>query len=449
MGKKGIKIATIGGGSSYTPELIEGFILRKDQLPIKEIWLVDIEEGKEKLEIVGNLAKRMVENAGLDWEIHLTLDRRAALENADFVTTQFRVGLLDARIKDERIPLSHGILGQETNGAGGIFKAFRTIPVILDIVKDMKELCPNAWLVNFTNPSGMVTEAVLKYGNFEKVVGLCNVPIGHNIRESSLIGKNPDELYFQYAGLNHHHWHKIYDKDGTDLTPIVMEKMFSMKESELENIHFEPFFEEQIKDLGMLPCGYHRYYYLTDDMLKEELKEFEKNQTRAETVKKLEEELFELYKNPDLKVKPEQLSKRGGAHYSDAACELICSIFNDKRTDMVVSTRNSGALADLPYDCVVEVSSIITASGPKPITFGKFKPAMRGMVQLMKAMEEVTIEAAVTGDYGKALQAFTINPLIPSGKIARTLLNEMLIAHKKHLPQFKEVIEKIEDGELK
>ncbi|SKA90157.1 6-phospho-beta-glucosidase [Clostridium sp. USBA 49] len=449
MGKKGIKIATIGGGSSYTPELIEGFILRKDQLPIKEIWLVDIEEGKEKLEIVGNLAKRMVENAGLDWEIHLTLDRRAALENADFVTTQFRVGLLDARIKDERIPLSHGILGQETNGAGGIFKAFRTIPVILDIVKDMKELCPNAWLVNFTNPSGMVTEAVLKYGNFEKVVGLCNVPIGHNIRESSLIGKNPDELYFQYAGLNHHHWHKIYDKDGTDLTPIVMEKMFSMKESELENIHFEPFFEEQIKDLGMLPCGYHRYYYLTDDMLKEELKEFEKNQTRAETVKKLEEELFELYKNPDLKVKPEQLSKRGGAHYSDAACELICSIFNDKRTDMVVSTRNNGALADLPYDCVVEVSSIITASGPKPITFGKFKPAMRGMVQLMKAMEEVTIEAAVTGDYGKALQAFTINPLIPSGKIARTLLNEMLIAHKKHLPQFKEVIEKIENGELK
>lgn len=449
MGKKGIKIATIGGGSSYTPELIEGFILRKDQLPIKEIWLVDIEEGKEKLEIVGNLAKRMVENAGLDWEIHLTLDRRAALENADFVTTQFRVGLLDARIKDERIPLSHGILGQETNGAGGIFKAFRTIPVILDIVKDMKELCPNAWLVNFTNPSGMVTEAVLKYGKFEKVVGLCNVPIGHNIRESSLIGKNPDELYFQYAGLNHHHWHKIYDKDGTDLTPIVMEKMFSMKESELENIHFEPFFEEQIKDLGMLPCGYHRYYYLTDDMLKEELKEFEKNQTRAETVKKLEEELFELYKNPDLKVKPEQLSKRGGAHYSDAACELICSIFNDKRTDMVVSTRNNGALADLPYDCVVEVSSIITASGPKPITFGKFKPAMRGMVQLMKAMEEVTIEAAVTGDYGKALQAFTINPLIPSGKIARTLLNEMLIAHKKHLPQFKEVIEKIENGELK
>jgi len=451
MKKDRIKIVTIGGGSSYTPELIEGFILRQAQLPIKEIWLVDIKEGKEKLEIVGSLAKRMVEKAGLDWEVHLTLDRRAALKDADFVSTQFRVGLLEARIKDERIPLSHGIIGQETNGAGGMFKAFRTVPVILDIVKDMKELCPDAWLVNFTNPSGMVTEAVLKYGNFEKVVGLCNVPIGHNTNESKLIDKTPDDLYFQYAGLNHHHWHKVFDKQGNDLTSLIMDKIFSESDSKktVENIPQIPFFEEQIRDLGMLPCGYHRYYYLTDDMLNEEIEDYKKNETRAEKVKKLESELFELYKDPNLKEKPEQLTKRGGTHYSDAACELISSIFNDKRTDMVVSTRNNGALADLPYDCVVEVSSIITGAGPKPINFGKFKPAMRGMVQLMKAMEEVTIEAAVTGDYGKALQAFTINPLVPSGKIARTLLNEMLVAHKEHLPQFKETIKKIENGELK
>ena len=153
MKKKKIKIVTIGGGSCYTPELIEGFIKRKDELPIKELWLVDIEEGKEKLEIVGAMAQRMVKAAGLDWKVNLTLDRRKALKGADFVSTQFRVGLLDARIKDERIPLSHGIIGQETNGAGGMFKAFRTIPVILDIIDDMRELCPNAWLVNFTNPS--------------------------------------------------------------------------------------------------------------------------------------------------------------------------------------------------------------------------------------------------------------------------------------------------------
>ncbi|MEO2682512.1 6-phospho-beta-glucosidase, partial [Clostridium butyricum] len=177
MNKK-IKIVTIGGGSSYTPELIEGFIKRYHELPVGEIWLVDIESGKEKLEIVGNLAKRMVKKAGVPIDIHLTLDRREALKDADFVTTQIRVGQLDARNKDERIPLSHGVIGQETNGAGGMFKAFRTIPVILDIDKDMSQLCPNAWLINFSNPAGMVTEALLKYGINKKVIGLCNVPIG-------------------------------------------------------------------------------------------------------------------------------------------------------------------------------------------------------------------------------------------------------------------------------
>ena len=448
--KDKIKIVTIGGGSSYTPELIEGYIKRKDELPIKEIWLVDIEEGKEKLEIVGALAKRMVEKAGLDWEVHLTLDRRLALKDADFVSTQFRVGLLDARIKDERIPLSHGVIGQETNGAGGMFKAFRTVPVILDIVKDMKELCPDAWLVNFTNPAGMVTEAVLKYGNFEKVVGLCNVPIGHTSSESKLLGVEQSDLFFHYAGLNHHHWHRVFDKFGNEVTKTIIEKMYEdVAAKDMENIHQLPFFKEQIEDLEMLPCGYHRYYYLTDDMLKHQLEEYAKGETRAEQVKKTEAELFELYKDPNLAIKPPQLEKRGGKHYSDAACELIASIYNDKGTLMTVSTRNNGVIGDLPYDCAVEITSIVKASGPKPISFGPFKPAERGILQVMKAMEEVTIEAAVTGNYGTALQAFTLNPLVPSGNVARTILNEMLVAHKRHLPQFADVIAKIESGELK
>ncbi len=448
--KDKIKIVTIGGGSSYTPELIEGYIKRKDELPIKEIWLVDIEEGKEKLEIVGALAKRMVEKAGLDWEVHLTLDRRLALKDADFVSTQFRVGLLDARIKDERIPLSHGVIGQETNGAGGMFKAFRTVPVILDIVKDMKELCPDAWLVNFTNPAGMVTEAVLKYGNFEKVVGLCNVPIGHTSSESKLLGVEQSDLFFHYAGLNHHHWHRVFDKFGNEVTKTIIEKMYEDGAAkDMENIHQLPFFKEQVEDLEMLPCGYHRYYYLTDDMLKHQLEEYAKGETRAEQVKKTEAELFELYKDPNLAIKPPQLEKRGGKHYSDAACELIASIYNDKGTLMTVSTRNNGVIGDLPYDCAVEITSIVKASGPKPISFGPFKPAERGILQVMKAMEEVTIEAAVTGNYGTALQAFTLNPLVPSGNVARTILNEMLVAHKRHLPQFADVIAKIESGELK
>jgi 6-phospho-beta-glucosidase len=444
MRRDKIKIVTIGGGSSYTPELIEGFIKRKDELPIREIWLVDIEEGKEKLEIVGNLAKRMVKEAGLEWEVHLTLDRREALKDADFVSTQLRVGLLAARIKDERIPLSHGILGQETNGAGGIFKAFRTIPVILDIVKDMKELCPNAWLINFTNPAGMVTEAILNYGKFEKVVGVCNGPIGHMMEEAKLINKDPEDLFFHFIGLNHLHWHKVYDNEGNDLTTSVMDAIFEDNKKEKRTLNDLPFMEEQIKNLGMLPCGYHRYYYLTDEMVKKEIKEFNATSTRAEVVKKVEDELFELYKDVNLKEKPEQLSRRGGAYYSDIACEIINSIYNNKGKVMVVNTRNKGALTDLPYDASIEITSHITASGPKPITYGKLNSGIRGLVQVMKSMEELTVEAAVTGDYGTALQAFIMNPLIPSGNIAKQLLDEMLIAHKDYLPQFKAAIQKVE-----
>lgn len=192
---KGVKIVTIGGGSSYTPELVEGFIKRYVSLPVRELWLVDIPEGKEKLEIVGGLAKRMIKEAGLPIDVHLTLDRREALKNADFVTTQLRVGLLEARAKDERIPLKYGVIGQETNGPGGLFKGLRTIPVILDIVKDMEELCPNAWLINFTNPAGMVTEAVLRHSNWKKIVGLCNVPVGMKMGIADQLGVEPERIH--------------------------------------------------------------------------------------------------------------------------------------------------------------------------------------------------------------------------------------------------------------
>lgn len=187
MGKKGIKIVTIGGGSSYTPEFVEGLIKRHKELPVRELWLVDIEKGKEKLEIVGNLAKRMVKKAGLPITIYTTFDRKEALKDADFVTTQMRVGLLEARIKDERIPLKHGMIGQETNGAGGLFKALRTIPVLLEIAEQMHELCPNAWLINFTNPAGIVTEAVMKYSQHKKIIGVCNVPINTKMTIATLL----------------------------------------------------------------------------------------------------------------------------------------------------------------------------------------------------------------------------------------------------------------------
>ncbi|MEY2239799.1 6-phospho-beta-glucosidase [Bacillus altitudinis] len=435
--KDGIKIVTIGGGSSYTPELVEGFIKRYQELPVKELWLVDIEAGQEKLNIVGALAKRMVEKAGLPIEVHLTLDRRAALKDADFVTTQFRVGLLEARAKDERIPLKYGVIGQETNGPGGLFKGLRTIPVILDIVKDMEELCPDAWLVNFTNPAGMVTEAVLRYTNLKKVVGLCNVPIGIKMGIAKALDVDVERIEVQFAGLNHMVYGLDVYLDGVSIMDEVLDELgnpnsqWSMRNIEAKN--WEPSF---VKGLGVIPCPYHRYYYKTKDMLEEEQKAAQEKGTRAEVVQQVEHELFELYKDPDLSIKPPQLEKRGGAYYSDAACNLISSIYNDKHDIQPVNTVNRGAIASIPAESAVEVNCIITKDGPKPIATGDLPVAVRGLVQQIKSFERVAAEAAVTGDYETALVAMTINPLVPSDEIAKQILDEMLEAHREYLPQF-------------
>ncbi|CQR25235.1 6-phospho-beta-glucosidase [Streptococcus varani] len=441
---KGVKIATIGGGSSYTPELMEGFIKRYDELPIREIWLVDVEAGREKQEIVGAMAQRMWDASPYDVKVYTTLNREEALKDADFVTTQFRVGQLNARIKDERIPFSYGLLGQETNGPGGMFKAFRTIPIVLSVVEDMKRLCPNAWLINFANPSGMVTEAVLRYGKWDRVVGLCNVPVMAKKVEAEMLNQPAEDLIYKFAGLNHFHWHKVADRAGNDVTPQVIEKLYEEENGLPKNIHGVPFFREQLDQMNMIPCGYHQYYYRAEEMLAHGLEEFATIGTRAEQVKALEHELFELYKDPELNYKPKQLEERGGAYYSDAACETIASIYANKNTEIVVSTRNDGAVPDLPADCAVEVTANLGAAGARNVVFGPLPTAEKGWLQVMKAMELLTIEAAVTGNYALALQAFTINPLIPAGATAKRVMDELFIAHKEHLPQFADTISKLE-----
>ena len=434
--KNGIKIVTIGGGSSYTPELVEGFIKRHKELPVKELWLVDIEEGKHKLEIVGNLAKRMVKKAGVDMEVHLTLDRREALKDADFVTTQLRVGLLDARIKDDRIPLSHGVIGQETNGAGGLFKALRTVPVVLDIIKDIEELCPNAWLVNFTNPTGVISEAVFKYTNFRRYIGLCNVPIGVKNGMADILEVEKDRIEMDFAGLNHMVYALNVRLDGKDITKEAIEK-FVTSSLTMQNIKDIPLNADFVRALGVIPCPYHKYYYKHKEMLEEELEGFKDGKTRGETVKALEDDLFELYKDENLAVKPPQLEKRGGAYYSDAACNLINSIYNDKKDIQVVNTLNNGAIRDFREDSAAEMSCVITKEGPKPLSVGYLPVAVSGLVTEIKSFEILAAKAAVEGDYNAALQALCINPLIPSDDLAKTILDEMMEAHKEYLPQFK------------
>lgn len=437
MTSQGLKIVTIGGGSSYTPEFVEGLIKRYKELPVRELWLVDIDAGKEKLGIVGNLAKRMVEKAGIPMEIHLTLNRREALVGADFVTTQMRVGLLDARIQDERIPLQHGIIGQETNGAGGLFKGLRTIPVLLQIAEDMQELCPDAWLINFTNPAGMVTEAMLRYSQHKKIVGVCNLPIHTRISIARLLDVELDRLRIDFAGLNHlvyglHIW-----VNEEEVTEEVIH-LLSLPENQvsMRNIAPIPWQPDFLKSLGILLCPYHRYYYKTKEILAEELLSFEKGTTRAEVVKRLEEDLFELYRDPNLDIKPPQLEKRGGAYYSDAACNLISSIYNDKQDIQTLNVQNNGAITGIPDESAVEVNCIVTKDGPKPIHVGELPVEVNGLVQQIKSFERVASEAAVTGSYEKALLAMTINPLVPSDEVAKAVLDEMLAAHQEYLPQF-------------
>lgn len=443
--KNGLKIVTIGGGSSYTPELVEGFIKRYDKLPVTELWLVDIEAGREKLEIVGNLAKRMVEKAGVPMEIHLSYDRREALKDADFVTTQMRVGLLDARIKDERIPLSHGVIGQETNGAGGMFKAFRTIPVILEIEKDIAELCPDAWLINFTNPAGMVTEALNRYGARQngKYIGLCNVPIGMEMAAARVLDVEHKDLEMKFAGLNHMVFGTEVLVNGVDRTNDLIEALANGKIGQIvKNISDFEWNAEFIRGLGLMPCPYHKYYFQREKMLQGELKEFAKGETRAEIVKGVEGELFNLYKDPDLSVKPAQLEKRGGAYYSDAACRLITSIYNDTQDIQPVDFRNGGAIEDMDENAIVELSCVITKEGPKPIKVGKLPIAVKGLVQEIKTFETLTVEAAVEGNYEKAVLALALNPLVASDSLAKILVDELLEAHKEYLPQFKGYFDK-------
>lgn len=445
---KTVKLVTIGGGSSYTPELVEGMILRSKELPISEWWFVDIPEGREKLEIVVALAQRMVTKAGLDWTIKATLDRQEALRDADFVTSQFRVGGLGARYLDETIPLSHGVLGQETNGAGGIFKAFRTIEAYKPIVDDMKRLCPDAWLINFTNPAGMVTEALINRLRWAKTIGLCNIPIGQHKAAAKTLGLRDSDITLRHVGLNHFHFHEVWDKKGHNRTDEVIERFYGDLKAEdpdvVKNITDLDYTISFLRSLHLLPCDYHRYYFVEKEMLADAIQQYREGHVRSAVVKKVEKELFDRYKDPNLKEKPKQLEQRGGAYYSDIACQIIVAIYNDTHQELTVSTVNHGVIPFLPENCVVEVSSLITSQGALPLATPKVPEFVKGYLQQMKQMELVTVEAAMSGDYHTALQAFMLNPLIPHGNQTESLLQEMLLAHRDYLPQFAASISRLD-----
>lgn len=431
MGQR-LKVAVIGGGSSYTPELIEGFILNYSTFPVTEIVLVDIQAGFRKLSIVGQLAQRMVAKSGLPIEVKLTLDRRSALEGADFVSTQMRVGMLEAREWDETIPLKYGMIGQETTGPGGMMKALRTIPVLLDIARDMEELCPEAWLLNFTNPAGMVTEAINKHSNIRSI-GLCNAPIGAYKWLSSLYQVPPERIYCEFAGLNHLHWISQITVDGESKLP---ELLAGRDGYSARNVPQYEWNASLLRTVGAIPSYYLKYYYLHRELLAEQQASAAKGETRAQVVQRLEDELFELYQNPDLAEKPKQLEQRGGAYYSEAAVRLMNSLYNNSGDIQTLNVPNRGILDFLPDDACIEVNCEVRGDGPVPVPVTVVPEAVKGLIHAVKTYEQLAIQAAVTGCRETALTALAHHPLVPSVNDAEAMLDEMLERNQAYLPRF-------------
>ncbi|WP_256384903.1 6-phospho-beta-glucosidase [Photobacterium toruni] len=430
------KIAIIGGGSSYSPELIEGIIQRWEQIPLHEIALVDVEKGHNKVEIIAALTRRMLDHNGLSHvivSVHFSPDE--AIKGADYVLTQFRVGQLPARAADERLGLKYGLLGQETTGVGGFAKALRTIPVMLDIAKKVEQLAPNAWIINFTNPAGIVTEAVSRYSN-AKIIGLCNVPVTMHHMIATMLKADYNDVQLRFAGLNHMVWaHEVILK-GENVTNKVIEMLCDGAALTMNNIKEEPWSPEFLRALGAIPCPYHRYFYQTQTMLQDEIKQAANEGTRAEQVMKVEHELFELYQDPKLDHKPEQLSFRGGSFYSEVAIELVCAIHNNLGTRLVVNTTNNGTIIGLPDDAAIETDCIIDSQGAHPLAFGHLPDSMHGLTQQIKAFERLTIEAAVHGNKEAALLALVTNPLIGDAQLAQPILDDILRINVQYLPQF-------------
>ncbi|WP_172199520.1 6-phospho-beta-glucosidase [Saccharibacillus qingshengii] len=427
-----LKVAVIGGGSSYTPELIEGFILNYATFPVTEIVLVDIEPGLRKLSTVGRLAQRMVAKSGLPIEVSLTLDRRSALRDADFVSTQMRVGMLEARGWDETIPLKYGMIGQETTGPGGMMKALRTIPVLLDVARDMEELCPDAWLLNFTNPAGMVTEAINKHSRI-RTIGLCNSPIAAYKWLSKLYDVPIERIYCEFAGLNHLHYISRIEIDGQSKLPELLDNRDGYSARNVPQYEWNG---ALLRTLGAIPSYYLKYFYLHRELLAEQQELAAKGETRAETVQRLENELFELYKDVNLAEKPKQLEQRGGAYYSEAAVKLMNSLYNDKGDIQTLNVANNGILDFLPDDACIEVNCKVLKTGPVPVPVEIVPEAAKGLIHAVKAYERLAIEAAVTGSRELALTALAHHPLVPSVNDAEAMLDEMLERNKGYLGRF-------------
>lgn len=428
-----MKVAVMGGGSSYTPELVKGFLDRADSFPLEELWLVDISQAR--LDVVGGFAQRMAQARGNPFRVMLTTDRRAGVRGASYVTTQLRVGGMAARREDEYLGARHGLVGQETTGVGGMAKALRTIPVMLGIAADMAELAPGALLVNFTNPAGLVTEALSRHAPGVPSVGVCNVPITMKMRTLELLERSTGQALdagtarLDTLGLNHLSWHRGFSVDGEDVWPQVLAATLA----ELRAAEHPQWTPEVVESLRMIPNYYLEYFYYTAKKVADQAKW---PPSRAEQVMAIEADLLAEYADPARSEPPADLMKRGGAWYSTLATQLLNAHYNDLGETHVVNVPHRGAVAGWPADWVLELPCTVSRAGIAPQPAAPLPLACFGLLANVKAYELLTVEAAVHGDYDAAYQALLAHPLGPPADKVKTVLDEMLVINRNYLPQF-------------
>jgi 6-phospho-beta-glucosidase len=418
-----MKIAVIGAGSTYTPELVTGFAHVREHLQVDELALMDI--NPERLRVVGDFASRILANVQLPIRTSFTADVEEAVTGADAVLIQIRVGGQRMRLLDETLPLQHGCIGQETTGAGGAMKALRTVPVVLGIADAARRLAkPDAWIVDFTNPVGIVSRALQDAGH--RSVGLCNYAIGIQRWAAQLLGVEPDRVLANPVGLNHFSWTRSILLDGEEVLPEILDKH---SDAVSERFGFP---EDLIRRLHAIPSYYLSWYYFHD----RKLAKLKTETPRAAEVQAVEDELLKMYADPRLVERPALLEKRGGAYYSEAAAELLASLLGDAPRSHVINVRNNGLFAGLADDDIVETLCAVDRAGVRPVAQDPMPPIMLGPVQHVLAYERQIAAAAVSGDETAVKDALLTHPLIGQYDVVEDMLPELLHASARYLPAF-------------
>jgi 6-phospho-beta-glucosidase len=413
-----MKIAIVGGGSTYTPEVMDGFIQRAEELKVTHVALQDIDP--VRLKIVGDFCIRMAEHAGVNIKVTPTLDLDEALAGADFVLLQFRVGGQKARHADINLGLRHGLIGQETVGVGGFGKALRTIPEVLKVCERIEKVAPKAFVINFTNPSGIITQTILNHTGV-RGLGLCNVPIEMKMAVAKVLEVPENSVSIDYVGLNHLHWVRGVKVDGNDITEKIMDFILSEEgPTNIPDLDLDPWL---IRALKAVPLYYARYYYYPQRML-DSIKA--KPRTRAQEVMDVERRLLEVYKDESIATKPKELEERGGAYYSKIAVDIIASVANNLGDEHIVNVRNEGALPDLAHDAVIEIPATVDSTGATPISTEPLEPSIRAMIQTVKAYEELTVAAAMESSWDKAALALITNPIGPTADNVADVLDDII-----------------------